>query len=68
MEVRQIAALIIALLTIACLVGTYLYATRDSRADRRRWRRSDQLRLRRNKERIMEAAKLRQENIALEKG
>jgi hypothetical protein len=67
MEVRQIAALIIALLTIGCLLGSYLYATRESRSDRRRYRRSERLRSLRSKERIAEAIRLREANAGLEK-
>jgi hypothetical protein len=67
MEIRQIAALLIALLTLACIVGGFLYATRDSRAERRGQNRSERLRLRRSKERILEAQRLRVENTAVEK-
>jgi hypothetical protein len=57
MEVRQIAALIIALLTFACLVGAFLYVTRELRADRRGYKRSERSRLRRSKERVTEATR-----------
>jgi hypothetical protein len=67
MEVRQIAALLIALFTLACLAGLFLYATRESRAERRAYKRSQQRRSRRSRERVIEATRLRQENIALEK-
>jgi CRISPR/Cas system Type II protein with McrA/HNH and RuvC-like nuclease domain len=66
MEVRQIAALIIALLTIVCLGGAFLYATRESRADRRGYKRSARLRARRSKERVTEATRLREQNRAVE--
>jgi hypothetical protein len=67
MEVRQIAALIIALLTIGCIAASFLYATRESRAERRGYKRSERSRARRNQERIMEAQQVRAENIAVER-
>jgi Flp pilus assembly protein TadB len=66
MEVRQIAALIIALLTIACVAGAFLYGTRESRAERRGYKRSERSRLRRSKERLLDAERLREENVALD--
>ena len=67
MEVRQIAALIIALLTFACLAAAFLYVTRESRADRRGYKRWDRVRLLKSKERIAEAERAQRENTALEK-
>jgi CHASE3 domain sensor protein len=67
MEVRQIAALLIALLTIAVVIGAFLYATRESRAERRSNIRGERSRVRRSKERLAEAKRLREENIAFEK-
>ena len=56
MEVRYVAALIIALLTFACVVGAYLRATRESRAERRGHKRYERARLDKAKKSVADAA------------
>jgi hypothetical protein len=54
MEPRHIAALILALLTLACIAGAYLYGTREGRAERRNASRARRWREVRKKERMAE--------------
>jgi Flp pilus assembly protein TadB len=50
MDLRQLAALLIACLTLGAVVLAYMYATREQRAERRGWKRS----LRRSRQRAAE--------------
>ena len=53
MEMRQIAGLVIALLTLACVAAAILYATRDERRHRRNVRLGERDRRLQHEERML---------------